>query len=141
MKFCDEHWSMLRTAIDDRGLGHLVSQSGDQAAARITSQLELGQSQHNFDPLVNAHFAIISNVMKIMSNVGINPLYLFNDQVHAPEGRNDCPLCEMNWLHRDGCVDPRCVLDKERGYDRFIGYAADEQLQEARRLKLVGLPS
>lgn len=31
MKFCESHWKKLREEIDNRGLSHLVSGSGDEA--------------------------------------------------------------------------------------------------------------
>jgi len=90
-----------------------------------------------FDPLMSAHWAIATNAMQTLERAGVNPLYLLNDDASAPAGRNTCPLCELNFLHKQGCTDPRCVLDKERGYDWMIDRAADDSLKQARDYGLV----
>lgn len=142
MKFCSAHWDALRQKIADRGLEHLVAQGGEMAVKQLSDQLDTGDvTRDNFDPLMSAHWAVCGNAMEALSQAGISPLYLFGDMSHAPEGRSDCPLCELNYLHKTSCTDPRCALDKEAGYDWMLDRAADDALQLARELKLVSLPA
>lgn len=138
MKFCKSHWDLLRKAIDDRGLSHLVPRGGENAIKALASQISRGKiTRQNFDPLMGAHWAIAGNVMDTLRRAGLDPLYLMlTEEEEAPLGRSTCPLCEINLLHREGCTNPKCVLDKERGYDWMIDRAADDALNEARRLGL-----
>lgn len=139
MKFCQEHWQQLRQKIDDRGLAHLVPKNGAVATQQMQSQLrERAVTKENFDPLMGAHWAIASNAMQVLQRAGVDPLYLMMEP--AP-GRTDCPLCELNRIHKEGCREEKCTLDKERGYDFFLDLAADEQLARAREIGLVGAPS
>jgi hypothetical protein len=138
MKFCQKHWDTLRQKIADRGLDHLVAQGGPMATAQMADQIKTREvTRDNFDPLMAAHWAIVGNAMEMLSRAGIDPLYLLGDGRSAPDGRNDCPLCELNYLHKTGCTDPRCVLDKEAGYDWMLDRAADDSLDQARDLKLI----
>lgn len=142
MKICEHHWSLLRQKISDKGLDHLVASDGRVALAQSKDQIETKEvTRDNFDPLMQAHWAIVGNAMDTLERAGINPIYLFGDTSKAPEGRNDCPLCELNYLHRTNCTNPKCVLDKENGYDWFLDRAVEDSLEKARELKLIGLPS
>lgn len=139
MKFCPDHWAALRQKIDERGMTHLIPEGGQLAVARQKDQIMQQEvTRTNFDPLMGAHWAIFGNTMKFLENAGYDPLYLFGQ---PSEGRNDCPVCELNYLHRETCTNPQCGLDKERGYDWMLDVAADEQRDKARELKLIGLVS
>jgi hypothetical protein len=87
MRFCKPHWEKLRTAIDDRGLSHLVAQGGEQAARNMASELREGPAIQTFDPLMAAHNAIWSNAMRLM---GLELMY------PAPDGAERCPICFVN---------------------------------------------
>jgi hypothetical protein len=115
MQFCDDHWTRLRKAIDDRGLGALVPDSGEQAASNLENLLETQQPTiDNFDPLMNAQWAIVSNL-------GMEILYI-----------DGCPLCYANAEHaKDKCED---CEDPEHGYDKWIDFAADDQLDAYKQL-------
>ena len=153
MKFCQDHWDLLRKRIDDRGLSHLVAKSGEVAVSQMQQQiLEREVTKESFDPLMSAHWAIASNVMQMLDSAGMNPLYLMSagdeDKVDARygpkyEGRTwpRCPLCYINLAHEVSCTDARCRMPKENGYDWMLDRAADEALTHARELKLVGLVS
>lgn len=80
MKFCASHWDMLRTAIDDNGLGHLVSGSGKEAGHKLEGQLSGEPEAETFDPLMNANFGIWNNAIKAGG-----PYLIFGDY---------CPICE-----------------------------------------------
>lgn len=138
MKFCQPHWDRLRAQIENKGLSHLVAQGGGLAATQLLDQLSSRKvTPENFDPLMGAHWAICANAMEFLNKSGVSPLYLLGDGSGAPEGRNDCPLCELNYLHRTSCTDPKCRLDKDNGYDWMLERAAAEMLDEARRLNLL----
>lgn len=150
MKFCEHHWSQLRARIDDRGLTHLIAKNGRVAVEQMAQQLqERDVTKETFDPLMSAHWAIAGNVNEFLASAGMNPLYLLGggeeDKVDARygpkyEGRTwpRCPLCYINLAHEVSCTDPKCRLPKEGGYDWMLDRAADESLQRARELKLVG---
>lgn len=103
MKFCQDHWDDLRAKIAERGLEHLVSKGGAEAAQRTR--------EGGFDPLMNAHNAIVVNAMN-RSGVGV----LFD---------LGCPLCRM--ISR--C---KCGLGDECHFRKWTANAADGQLQLAK---------
>ena len=70
---CSRHWSALRTAVDDRGLGEFVAASGPEVALRLDGG--------GFEPLMAANLSILSNAIG-----AAGPDVLMND---------GCPLC---WL-------------------------------------------
>lgn len=153
MKFCQSHWDALRHRIDNRGLTHLIAKDGKVAVAQMAQQLqERDVTKDTFDPLMSAYWAIAGNVMKFLDGAGMNPLYLMSggdeDKVDARygpkyEGRTwpRCPLCYINLAHEVSCTNPKCTMPKENGYDWMLDTAADEALDRARELKLVGPPS
>lgn len=102
MKFCDAHWSELRTAISDRGLMHLVAKDGQTAMESAVAELNGQQTPAQYDPLMSATYMIYGNATRA------GGLYL----MMADENGNEyCPLCEVNknggqsqqWI--DGCCD------------------------------------
>lgn len=153
MNGCHVHWMMLRAAIDERGLMHLVADDGPAAARRMASEFEEGRSAKNYDPLMGAWFAILSNAMETIKAAGGNPLYSMaspdvpetpvdKDQIARAGLPEDatwprCVVCYLNLAHRITCRDERCTLDRERGYDWMIDRAADDALQKATELGLV----
>lgn len=92
MNWCDTHWAQLRKAVDDKGLGHLVSKSGEEAAARTTAHQA---GAEDFDPLLGCWMQIN---MQMMEDLG------------GPY--EECPMCILvkdqrpdlveNWI--DGCT-------------------------------------
>ena len=116
MQFCKPHWNDLRKAIDDRGLSGLVAGSGEKACAALVRQLEGTDDKSDFDPLMNANWAIH---MAALEDGG---LYLLG----TDENGNDyCPLCEAE---KHG--PPDIVAD-------WINGCCDAQLETARELGLV----
>jgi hypothetical protein len=116
VKFCQDHWEKLRAAIEKRGLSALVADSGEKAAANMASSLEQGQNIDNFDPLMGAHNAIVSNVMNVVGLAIMQP---------NPDGTDRCPLCFINSEHKEHCKDPVC---KVTDYEDWIDKAADEMV-------------
>ncbi len=112
MKFCDPHWVALKKAIDDRGLGHLNSKSGEEAVARLLDQVD-GPKKQTYDPLMSAHNMITANA------IHAGGLYLLTG--------DHCPLCELD-KHKAQMGE--CSED-------WIKNAADGALRYCRENKLV----
>ena len=124
MKMCERHWGMLRAAIDRRGLTGLVAKSGEQACSNVAADLQGTKNPRaTFDPLMDAHFAIVNQVM---GRVGL--------AVMAPndDGSERCPLCFIQETHDKECQDPRCG-----SFDKWIDCASDDSLARAKELGLV----
>lgn len=124
MKFCENHWEELRVAIEAQGLGQFISKSGEDAMKRMAAEETEGSTRTNFDPLMFAHNAIVSNSL---SSVGLG---LFNPN---DDGSERCPLCTLI----NGCPCDDAGTDK-CAYAKWIGFAATDALDEAKKLGLVG---
>lgn len=113
MRMCAEHWSKLRVGVQDRGLWHLVSQSGEEALQQTMAALEEEHSAVR-DPLLAAYWAICGRAIEE------GGLYLLE---HRNDGGEYCPLCELesyteqgmaqNWI--DGCLDAQRRFCIEEG--------------------------
>lgn len=118
MKFCQDHWDRLREAIKERGLGEYIAEGGHEAASRMAGQVDARKvTKANFEPLMGAHNAILSNAM------GLVGLEVFADGAGGP---HLCPICYLNETHARECKDPKCTLGPT-GFDAWIDYAADGQ--------------
>jgi hypothetical protein len=153
VNLCQDHWDRLRAKIEERGLSHLVAASAETAAAQTADQFrrvaegeEETLTPANFDPLINAMFAIGTNVMALIAKAGGDPLYLLGtgpeDPVTLPggEGRTwpRCGLCHIGLAHELTCLgDMRCPLARVDGYAYMLDRAADDALKRARELGLV----
>jgi hypothetical protein len=112
MKFCQPHWDRLRKEIDDRGLTHLVAGDGEKATASMVRELEGHPEPADYDPLMSAHWAIMTNALKM------GGLYLMGQDEN---GKDFCPLCEadyhgghaQDWL--TGCCDAQLEHAREMG--------------------------
>lgn len=124
MQMCMDHWNALRAAIDARGLSALVSESGEQAAANLASEMQDGPSVDNFDPLLGAHNAIMVHALE---HGGFGVM-----QPNA-DGSERCPLCWMNSMHNEHCREPGCI--ETAVYDRWIDLAADGQVEDWKALR------
>ena len=110
MKFCGDHWTALRAAIDERGLTRFVSGTGAALTDRLKQDLvQPEQTKETFDPLANATWAIYTNALDA------GGLYLMSGDL--------CPLCEAE------------AHGIEKG--SWITLAADEQVDRARTLGLI----
>ena len=83
MKMCPAHWGKLRTAINERGIGHLVRRSGPEAVQSLTA-LSCGD-RGAFDPLVAAFLAITIAAFEAGGVEMLKP---------HPDGSARCPVCE-----------------------------------------------
>jgi hypothetical protein len=109
IKICEEHWSQLKTAIVDKGMGHLIK-SADEVRLAIEREIN-GESQlHDHDPLMSSNWAICSNALEA------GGLYLMFGEEEL------CPLCELekhtpanasDWI--EPCTNAELALCRERG--------------------------
>lgn len=81
MKFCQPHWDRLKTAIESRGLGHLIASNGREAHARTVADLKGESDLSDYDPLMSAHWEIVSAATEYVG------LALYNGDA--------CPVCEV----------------------------------------------
>lgn len=110
MKFCQSHWSKLRAAMVDRGIGHLGAQSGEQAIENMTTELAGGKP--DYDPLMDAHWMITNRALEIG---GLNLM------TSKEDGSDHCPVCEAlshgasaeNWI--DGPADAVLEACRDKG--------------------------
>lgn len=121
MKFCIEHWSKLRAALTSRGLDRFIAKDGEEAARRLGRAKSEADS---FEPLMGAHNAIVANAL---DSLGLGLLM-------ADENGNDrCPICSMQSQCK--CGKPDC----REAYERWIEHAANDQLENGKRLGFVEL--
>ena len=87
MKICPTHWNMLKDACRDRGMWHLVHQSGEAAAEALARQMQSGsEDSDDFDPLLHA------NMMIWVQALEMGGPYLMDS---PSEGEHYCPICEV----------------------------------------------
>jgi hypothetical protein len=86
MKFCQSHWDALKAAIESRGLGHLVAANGRDAHARVVADLTGKSDVSDFDPLMSAHWMIVSRATQVLG-IGI--------MCAKEDGGEYCPVCEL----------------------------------------------
>jgi len=108
MKFCQLHWDDLRKAVNDKGMSHLVAQSGEDAMESMVNQIKGEDTSSDFDPLMGAWSAITS---QFMQDLGM-----------AAFDGDKCPLCEVekslegraqNWI--DGSTTVQLNHARELG--------------------------
>ena len=109
MKFCQQHWTRLRDAIEAEGILQLVARDGSAAISNMVSELETGSRRENFDPLMGAHWAIVCRIAE-----------------HAPQVTliDGCPLCWVADGHEANCVEPGCQITRQTFEDWIPGVAA-----------------
>jgi hypothetical protein len=110
MRICPDHWAALRAAIDARGLTPLVARDARTAHEAIGRSLAGEAAAEDFDPLMNANFAIFAAFLEDAGLAG-----LIGDV---------CPLCAVD------AGSPGLAAD-------WISGCADDQLAQARWLGLV----
>lgn len=89
MKFCQEHWSLCRKAVDDRGMSSLVARDGQAALDNVVAELQGDDAKKTFDPLMSLHWHFVNEALRC------GGLYVMGDD---PSGKNEghyCPLCEF----------------------------------------------
>lgn len=149
MRFCEDHWQRIREEVKRQGMADLISPSGKVAATRDVANLtnQGRRTLATFDPLMGAHWGIVTNVFDYLRRAGGDPLYILTanneaDESHTSrssfteeDGGHYCPLCEIGLLHEDSCNDPRCTLPKKDGYAWMIERAVSEEKKTWERLR------
>lgn len=164
MRPCKEHWTMMRLAVEERGMSHLVPADGKEAMARTVRDLEAHQAGEksdpsDFDPLSSMLWAITARCMgapeEPNSGIGLSIMMDRGDNADGmPENKDEqgfnhvCALCVVRLTfehHRDGpggrCGDPACdsiVQPGDVSWDKsWVDGCADAQLEHARNIGLV----
>jgi hypothetical protein len=94
MKICQTHWDQLKEAINQKGMSHLISKSGEELADRLKK--EINKELTTYDPLMAANLAIAAASIK---DAGIGIMGL--DENENPY----CPLCEVDKHLEEGAKD------------------------------------
>lgn len=121
MKICKDHWQMMQTAVDERGMSCLIAKDGEAMMANTVRQLEEAQSnggvvsdettKETFDPLMSMHWHWCNGAI---ANGG---LYLLGRNPDAEDGEF-CPVCEFAKHAKDFDVKREidAVGDQMRAY-------------------------
>lgn len=125
MKFCADHWTRLREKIDAAGLGSLVSEGGEAAARTMVRAATEGPSVDAFDPLMDAHMAIVANAVKLAG-----PMILADNDDGTPR----CPVCFLDYAHRVGCEGPPCTLPRFGAFDYMLDRAVADAVDKWKEL-------
>lgn len=91
MRFCEEHWGILKESIEKYGLGRFVAKSGEEVMGHLKREIEGEATVIDFEPLMGAH----NMLMSVASSYVGRRLFL-----QAPDGSHRCPVCELisyNW--------------------------------------------
>lgn len=159
MMFCQDHWDRLRAKIAERGLNSLIALDAEIAVQQLRDRVEKEETTVvNFDPLMYAHWAILSNATETIGKVvGSGAvLYLLSDAPEDPivfgrypNGKQvkrrlsaqrvsqswpRCPLCYMGVHHELTCAESRCNLELVDGFAWYLDKAADEAKEKAKEL-------
>jgi hypothetical protein len=126
MQFCQNHWGILRKAIIDRGMEHLIAKTGEECIKKLVTDIDQ-HSKTTFDPLMGAHNMIISQAL---NDCGLEVM------MQNEDGSDRCPICWMDTKHKDNCTDPNCIWTYE---ENWIQGVANDALTEAKRLGLINL--
>lgn len=106
MKFCQEHWDILRENLRKEGIYDWVATSGEMAVDMLKDEIARGEhTQVNYDPLMACHTMMMDRTLEMVG------LYCMTKDF-------GCPICFFNsYRNEDGsckCVDPECTA-KEPG--------------------------
>lgn len=84
MNWCKPHWDRLREVLKSKGLDSFGAQTGQEAAAELSHQLEEGVEK-NFDPLLGSWARINKNMADGLMRMGRQAEVL----------QMKCPLCTL----------------------------------------------
>jgi hypothetical protein len=137
MNISKEHWDKLRVAIQNKGIGGLVSESGPEAIQKLAREAKDGPSVDSFDPLMAAYLSIGQNGMRFIGEVGGNPTASMLPDAQPHE---KCVICHLNWLaddHERRCEQPNCPKPPGEAahWEWMIERAASDQVDAWNALK------
>jgi hypothetical protein len=123
MKICDKHWTMLREAIQIRGLMHLVAKEGNEAAARIAEEIKGKEAP--YDPLMSCNWMVTNEALRL------GGLYLLNKA-------DCCPICEaMEKLNGTPMNEAKELWTSREVEMAWINGPADAALDHCREHQLL----
>jgi hypothetical protein len=121
MKMCQSHWDKIIAAIKERGLWHLVAQSGEEAVTNL--QKEAAGEACNYDPLMAVNNMIFARAIEQ------GGLYLM--------AADYCPICEVMKYHAGGVDADGKTWTAEMIETHWVDGLADIALDVCRDLKLM----
>lgn len=124
MKFCGAHWEELRTAVRDAGLDRFIAKGGEEVVTRLVRDDPTRKPAENFEPLLGAWSAI---TVRALETAGLGVMQ------PGANGEETCPLCFL--ISGCPCGETTC------GYRRWIPGAVGAQVERARELGLLPVPS
>ncbi len=81
MNWCQPHWDVLRKAVEDRGLSHLIAKDDETALKNTMDNLE--GDEEVFDPLMGSYCRINNQMLVDLKDMGQADLQTIMR----------CPLC------------------------------------------------
>lgn len=83
MRCCDKHWSMMRQAVEDRGMTHLIKTAQENVeAAKDQFNNNRGPVADEYDPLMSMWWMVAGRAIQM------GGMYLMQP------GEEFCPVCE-----------------------------------------------
>lgn len=121
MQICKEHMERLRKAVEDKGVGHLISDEFDVILNRIREEFLGNPPRDSYDPLTHAIYTLMSNALLYGGG------YLLMQQ---PDGSYLCPCCEVNHHIPEG-------IEGNSADEWFISNASEDGYRGAEKNGLV----
>lgn len=129
MRECKMHWQMMKDAIEEHGLGSLISHSSQDAMEGELKQLEefarSGKVSdktlvETFDPLMSMHWHFSNDALRC------GGLYIItvDKQINPDNDGHYCPLCEFV-KHSTGFNDKEAVTSVVK---QMRAYAVENKL-------------
>jgi hypothetical protein len=109
-QFCLPHWEVLRTKIDEAGLGSLVAESAEEAAKKTAAMTQGLLDIDTFEPLMYAHLCIIQNALEIGAQNILSS--------------NGCPICLLKEVN---C--PQCNIPHPDIFDDWLNKAVEDTIE------------
>lgn len=121
VEMCQQHWDKLKAQVHEKGLSSLMADGPEEANARLERiKRDDGYTIDNFEPLVYAMQAIVTNAMAQDAAIVMTlSWYLSVDS---------CPICGLNAIHDEHCDDDDCDMG-ENPFECWIDRAADDALE------------
>lgn len=125
MKICEDHWTKLKKALEDRKILHRAAANGEKATEELRRQIDGTATPETYDPLMDCANMVYAQ--------GLNAggLYLLNGDY--------CPVCEaLKHCPRDAEGPDGEIFADEEAIEKFwIDGPADAALQYCQENDLV----
>jgi hypothetical protein len=131
----------MREAVDDRGMGVLVPDSGARAAEQLSRSMLGEDSPDTFDPLMWMHMQLWARSSQTLTTIGADPMMTMYDWSSLADAdpafveAAGCPLCVLDLLayeHDVGCSDAACQKEPGPITDGWVSKCADAALEHYR---------